>query len=47
MFLLFTPSRGPELEDLEVSLVSEEELRESISATHAADKGLRQASVNH
>jgi hypothetical protein len=47
MFLLFTPSRGGNLEDLEVSLVSEEELRESISASHASDKDMPQASVNH
>ena len=31
MFLLFTPSRASELEDLAVNLVGEDELRESIS----------------
>jgi hypothetical protein len=46
MFLLYTPSRGPDLEDLEVSLVGEEELRESIPRAHA-DKDLQQANVNH
>jgi Cu/Ag efflux pump CusA len=46
-FLLFKPSRGQELGDLEVSLVGEEELRESISATRAPDKDLQQANVNH
>jgi Cu/Ag efflux pump CusA len=38
MFLLFTPSRGPELEDLETSLVGEEELHETIAAGTAAEK---------
>jgi Cu/Ag efflux pump CusA len=47
MFLLFTPSRAAQLEDLEVSLVSEEELRESIAVTHASDRELQQAKVNH
>jgi Cu/Ag efflux pump CusA len=41
LFLLFTPSRGPELEDLEVSLVGEQELRESIPETHAAKESAR------
>jgi Cu/Ag efflux pump CusA len=46
MFMLFTPRRGAELEDLEVSLVGEEELRESISASHASGD-VQQSIVNH
>jgi Cu/Ag efflux pump CusA len=38
MFLLFTPARGPELEDLETSLVGEEELRETIAPRKAVEK---------
>jgi Cu/Ag efflux pump CusA len=38
MFLLFTPSRGPELDDLETSIVGEQELRERIAAGAAAEK---------
>jgi Cu/Ag efflux pump CusA len=37
MFLLFKPRRGPELEDLETSLVGEQELHETIAAG-AAEK---------
>ncbi|MCI0333975.1 MAG: efflux RND transporter permease subunit, partial [Planctomycetes bacterium] len=47
MYLLFTPARASELEDLEVSLVGEQELRESISGTHANAKDLQQANANH
>jgi hypothetical protein len=34
MYLLFTPSRVAELDDLEVSLVGERELRESIGGAN-------------
>jgi Cu/Ag efflux pump CusA len=47
MFLLFTPSRASELEDLEVSLVGEKELRESIPGVRAAEREVQHASVNH
>jgi preprotein translocase subunit SecF len=40
MYLLFTPSRAAELDDLEVSLVGEQELRESIGGATAAPKEL-------
>jgi Cu/Ag efflux pump CusA len=38
MFLLFTPSRNPELDDLEVSLVGEQELRDSIGSAPVMEK---------
>jgi Cu/Ag efflux pump CusA len=38
MYLLFTPSRAAELDDLEVSLVGEQELRESINGANDAPK---------
>jgi Cu/Ag efflux pump CusA len=42
MFLLFTPSRNPELDDLEVSLVGEQELRDSMSNTQVTEKEVAQ-----
>jgi hypothetical protein len=47
MYLLFTPSRATELEDLEVSLVGEQELRESMAGTRAPDKDVQQANVTN
>jgi len=47
MFLLFTPSRDTQLEDLESSLVGEEELRESISTAGASEKELHPTNVNN
>jgi Cu/Ag efflux pump CusA len=46
LFLLFTPGRGPELEDLEVALVGEQELRESIAPPRMAEKELHATRVN-
>jgi Cu/Ag efflux pump CusA len=45
MFLLYTPGRERELEDLEVALVGEQELRESISAPRATDQELKPATA--
>jgi Cu/Ag efflux pump CusA len=42
MFLLFTPSRNPELDDLEVSLVGEQELRDSIGGAPVMEKEMAQ-----
>jgi Cu/Ag efflux pump CusA len=47
MYLLFTPGRASELEDLEVSLVGEQELQESISAPRALEKETQQANVSN
>jgi Cu/Ag efflux pump CusA len=46
MFLIFTPGRGRELDDLEISLVGENELQETLGATRMADKELQPATVN-
>jgi hypothetical protein len=46
MFLLFTPGRGRELEDLEVSLVGEKELQETIAAPRIAEKELQPTTIN-
>jgi Cu/Ag efflux pump CusA len=46
LYLLFMPSRTAELEDLEVSLMGEQELRESIAAARAPEKEAQQANVN-
>jgi Cu/Ag efflux pump CusA len=43
MYLIFTPSRAAELDDLEVSLVGEQELHESINGASAAPKEVPQA----
>jgi Cu/Ag efflux pump CusA len=47
MYLLFTPSRAAELEDLQVSLIGEQELQESISAARASEKEAQQTSVTN
>jgi CzcA family heavy metal efflux pump len=47
MYLLFTPSRASELEDLAVSLVGEQELRESISAARASETEAQQPSITN
>ncbi|MEX2308956.1 MAG: efflux RND transporter permease subunit [Pirellulales bacterium] len=47
IFLLFTPTRGAELEDLESTLVGEEELRESISTAGAPQKELHPTNINY
>lgn len=46
MYLLFTPGRARELEDMEVSLVGEQELRETIAAPRTGDKELHHATIN-
>jgi hypothetical protein len=38
MFLLFTPSRGPELDDLGTSLIGDRELHETIAVGKTAEK---------
>ncbi len=38
MYLLFTPSRGVELEDLAVSLIGEQELRESMATSRGSER---------
>jgi hypothetical protein len=40
MFLMFTPSREAELEDLESSLIAEQELGESIRQPRVAESGV-------
>jgi hypothetical protein len=47
IYLLFTPSRASELEDLDVSLVGEQEMRESMVGSRAPDKDVQQANVTN
>jgi hypothetical protein len=47
IYLLFTPNRASELDDLEVSLVGEQEIRESMAGARAAEKGAQAANVTN